>query len=158
IFELTAAIARRRGAHEAGVENYQRAVQLDPRNFFTLQQLGISYNLLRRYPEYLVTIDPALSIKPDAAETKAPHSLCLLDWKADTQTLHATIDEIRNQRPDAVKSVADLWFICALAERDKAAAEMALTALGDATFGDNQSQFGAGFGRGLIARMIKDEK
>ena len=34
---------------------------------------------------------------------------------------------------------------------------MALTALGDATFGDNQTQFGAAFGRGLLARMMKDE-
>src|SRR5438034_2187437 len=40
IFELTAAIARRRGAHEAGVRNFQRAAELDPRNFFTLKQLA----------------------------------------------------------------------------------------------------------------------
>ncbi|HKR53911.1 MAG TPA: adenylate/guanylate cyclase domain-containing protein, partial [Chthoniobacterales bacterium] len=32
IYELTAAIARRRGAHEDGVRNYQRAIELDPRN------------------------------------------------------------------------------------------------------------------------------
>ena len=57
----------------------------------------------------------------------------------------------------AVKRVADLWFLCALAERDATAADMALTALGDATFGDNQTQFGAAFGRGLLARMMKDE-
>ena len=30
------------------------------------------------------------------------------------------IDEIRAKQPEAVKSVADLWFICALAERDAA--------------------------------------
>ena len=59
--------------------------------------------------------------------------------------------------PEAVKSVADVWFICALAERDAAAAEMALSALGDATFGDNSTQFNAAFGRGLLARMMKDE-
>src|SRR5712671_2572661 len=70
IFELTAAIARRRGAHEEGVRNYQRAMELDPRNFFKLQQLAISYNLLRRYPEQIATIDRALSIKPDDPEMK----------------------------------------------------------------------------------------
>ena len=45
IFELTGFIARRRGAHDEGVRNLKRAVELDPRNFFTLQQLAISYEL-----------------------------------------------------------------------------------------------------------------
>ena len=157
IYELTAAIARRRGAHEAGLQNYQRAVELDPRNFFTLQQLAISYNLLRRYADVIATIDRALSIKPDDPETKVARALVYLDWKADTRPLHQTIDEIRAGNPKAIKSVADLWFICALAERDATAADSALNALGDATFGDNQTQFEAGFGRGLLARMIKDD-
>jgi tetratricopeptide (TPR) repeat protein len=34
---------------------------------------------------------------------------------------------------------------------------MALTTLGDATFGDGQTRFSAAFGRGLLARMMKDE-
>ena len=156
IFELTAAIARRRGAHEEGVRNYQRAMELDPRNFFTLQQLAISYDLLRRYPEQIATIDRALSIKPDDPETKAARGLAYLDWKADTRPLHQTIDEIRAKNPGAIQGVADLWFICALAERDATAGEMALTALGDATFGDSQTQFDAAFGRALLARVMKD--
>ena len=32
-----------------------------------------------------------------------------------------------------------------------------LAALGDATFGDNSTQFSAAFGRGLLGRMMKDE-
>ena len=157
IFELTAAIARRRGAHEAGVRNFQRAAELDPRNFFTLQQLAISYNLLRRYPDCIATIDRALSIKPDDAETKAGRALVFLDWKGDTRPLHQTIDEIRAKNPEAVNSVADVWFLCALADRDAAAADTALNALADATFGDDQVQFDAAFGRGLLGRMLKDE-
>jgi tetratricopeptide (TPR) repeat protein len=50
-----------------------------------------------------------------------------------------------------------VWFLCALADRDASGAETALNALGDATFGDDQVQFGAGFGRGLLGRMLKDE-
>ena len=157
IFELTGFIARRRGAHEDGVRNLQRAAELDPRNFFTLQQLSISYNLLRRYPEYIATLDRALSIKPDDPETNAARGLAFLDWKADTRPLHQAIDELRAKQPEAVKSVADLWFICALGERDAASAELALTALGDGQFGDNQTQLTPAFGRGLLARMMKDE-
>src|SRR5438874_3880367 len=155
IFELTGYIARRRGAHDEGVRNLQRAAELDPRNFFTLQQLALSYQAMRRYAEEIAIEDRALSIKPDDPETKAGRALSLLDWKADTRSLHQTIDEIRGKNPEAIKSVADVWFICALAERDAAEAEMALTALGDATFGDNSTQFSTVFGRGLLARMIK---
>jgi TolB-like protein/class 3 adenylate cyclase/Tfp pilus assembly protein PilF len=157
IFELTGYIARRRGAREEGVRNLQRAVELDPRNFFTLQQLSISYHALRRYDQEIATLDRGLSIKPDDAEIKAGRALAFLDWKADTRPLHQAIDEIRAKTPEAVKSVADVWFGCALAERDAAAADTALSALGDATFGDNQTQFSAEFGRGLLGRMLKDE-
>jgi TolB-like protein/class 3 adenylate cyclase/Tfp pilus assembly protein PilF len=157
VFELTGFIARRRGAWDEALRSLKRAVELDPRNFFTLQQLALCYKSLRRYAEEIATEDRVLSIKPDDAETKAARSLSLLDWKADTRPLHQTIDEIRSKQPEAIKSVADLWFLCALAERDAAAADMALSALGEATFGDDQPQFSVAFGRGLIARMAKDE-
>jgi TolB-like protein/class 3 adenylate cyclase/Tfp pilus assembly protein PilF len=157
IFELTGFIARRRGAHDEGVRNLERAVALDPRNFYTLQQLAISYHVLRRFADEIAILDRGLSIKPDDAETKAGRALAFFDWKGDTRPLRQMIDEIRAKSPDAVKSVADVWFLCALADRDAAAADTALNALADATFGDDQTQFGAGFGRGLLGRMLKDE-
>jgi TolB-like protein/class 3 adenylate cyclase/Tfp pilus assembly protein PilF len=158
IFELTGYIARRRGAHEEGLRNLQRAVELDPRNSFTLQQLALSYRILRRHTDEIATDDRILSIKPADPETKANRALAWLDWKADTRPLHQTIDEIRTKNPEAVKSVADVWFICALAERDAVAAEQALAALGDVTFSEGASvQFSAAFCRGLVARMMKDE-
>ena len=45
LFELTGYILRRRGQQEEGLQNLQRAVELDPRNFFTLQQIALSYQL-----------------------------------------------------------------------------------------------------------------
>ena len=157
VFELTGFIARRRGADDEGLRNLERAMGLDPRNFFTLQQLAISYAILRRFADEIAILDRALSIKPDDAETKAGRALVFLDWKGDTRPLHQTIDEIRAKNPEAVNSVADVWFLCALADRDAAAADTALNALADATFGDDQVQFGAAFGRGLLGRMLKDE-
>ena len=46
LFELTGYILRRRGQQEEGLQNLQRAVELDPRNFFTLQQIALSYSNL----------------------------------------------------------------------------------------------------------------
>src|SRR5439155_12141951 len=40
LFEFTGYVLRRRGQSEGGLENLQRAVELDPRNFFTLQQIA----------------------------------------------------------------------------------------------------------------------
>src|SRR6059058_5960589 len=157
VFELTGYIARRRGHQEEGLRNLQRAVELDPRNFFTLQQIALSYVSLRRYSDQAAVLDRALSIKPDDVETKVVRALIPLDWKADTRPLHQTLDEIRRSDPEAIKSVADTWFLCALAERDGAAAESALVALGDNFFGNDAIQLRRDFSEGLIARMTKNE-
>jgi hypothetical protein len=81
-----------------------------------------------------------------------------LFWKADTRPLHQTIDSIRAQGAGAVASAADVWFLCALAERDPAAAERALVALGDNPWwGESGIRLGRNFGEGLLARMTNDE-
>src|SRR5207248_3483270 len=131
LFELTGYILQRRGQPEEGLRNLQRAVELDPRNFFTLQQIALSYQSLRRYAEAIAALDRALAIEPDNVETRADRALVYLFWKADTRPLHQTIDAILAQGPGAIVRAAVIWFACALAERDPAAAERALVALGD---------------------------
>jgi TolB-like protein/class 3 adenylate cyclase len=157
VFELTGYIARRRGQQEEGLRNLQRAVELDPRNFFTLQQIALSYLNLRRYADEAAVLDRALAIKPDDVETRTTRALIDLDQKANTQPLHRTLDEIRSESPDAMKVVADTWLTCALAERDAAAAQAALAALADNFFGNDAVHLYRGFGEGLIARMTNDE-
>src|SRR4029077_15244822 len=72
--------------------------------------------------------------------------------------LHQTIDAILAQGPSAIASAAATWFACALAERDPAAAERALVALGDnPCWGDGTIVLSRSFGEGLLARMTKDE-
>ena len=158
LFELTGYILRRRGQQEEGLQNLQRAVELDPRNFYTLQQIALSYQYLGRYAEAIAALDRALAIVPDNVETRANRGLFYLFWKADTRPLHQTIDAILAQGPGAIASAADIWFFCALAERDPAAAERALVALGDnPCWGEGAIILSRSFGEGLLARMTKDE-
>src|SRR5947208_1772506 len=159
LFELTGYILRRRGQQEEGLQNLQRAVELDPRNFYTLQQIGIGYQNLRRYAEAIAALDRALAIVPENVETRTNRELFYLCWKADTRPLRQTIDAILAQGPGAIASAADTWFFCALAERDPAAAERALVALGDNPWLSNESPIilSHSFGEGLLARMTKDE-
>ena len=82
-------------------------MELDPRNYFTLEQIALSYYGLRRYSEEAAILDRALAIKPDDVDTKVTRALISLEWKADTRPLHQTLDEIRTKDPEAMKSVAD---------------------------------------------------
>ena len=158
LFELTGYILRRRGQQEEGLQNLQRAVELDPRNFYTLQQIALSYQFLGRYAEAIAALDRALAIVPDNVETRATREQFYLCWKADTRPLHQTIDAILAQGPGAIASAADIWFFCALAERDPAAAERALVALGDnPCWNESAINLSRSFGEGLLARMTKDE-
>src|SRR5262249_36678223 len=129
--DLTGYSLRRRRQQEEGLRNLERAVELDPRNFYPLQQIALSYQFLGRYADAIAALDRASAIMPNNVETRANRGLWYMCWKGDTQQLRQTIDAILAQGSAAIASAADIWFFCALAERDAAAAERALVALGD---------------------------
>ena len=155
--ELIGYIVRRQGKHEEAVKYLQRALELDPRNFFILEQIALSFQLLHRYSEMAAMLDRGLAIKPGDLEIRATRGSVDLDWKADTRLLHQTIESTLATDPEAIKNVADTWFQCAIAERDPAAAERALVALGQNNLGNDAVYLGHEFATGLIARMMKDE-
>jgi tetratricopeptide (TPR) repeat protein len=158
LFELTGYILRRRGQQEEGLQNLQRAVELDPRNFFTLQQIALSYQFLGRYAEAIAAFDRASAIVPDNVETRTARGEFYVFWKADTRPLRRAINAILAQGSGAIASAADVWFFCALSERDPAAAERALVALGDnVCWNEGAINLSRSFGEGLMARMTKDE-
>jgi TolB-like protein/class 3 adenylate cyclase/cytochrome c-type biogenesis protein CcmH/NrfG len=157
VFELTAYIMRRQGKYEEGLRNLQRALQLDPLNLNTVQQIALAYQTARRFPEAAAMWDRALAMKPEQIETKVWRAQVELDWKGDTRPLHQTIDQIRHQEPAAIQRIANSMFLCALAERDVAAAQTALQTLGNNPFGYDQMLFGPKMNEGLIARLANDQ-
>jgi tetratricopeptide (TPR) repeat protein len=70
LFEVIGYIFRRLGQQEEGLRNLQRALELDPRNFFTLEQIALSYQQLGRYADAIAALDRALSIVPDYIDTR----------------------------------------------------------------------------------------
>jgi serine/threonine protein kinase/tetratricopeptide (TPR) repeat protein len=156
VFELKGYIERRRGKQQEALQSLERAMDLDPRNFFTLQQVAASYDLLQRYADEATMLERALAIKPDDLDTKVARALMEVDWKADTRPLHRLIDEIRAKNSADVENVADSWLICALAERDATAAKTALNASGENPLSDDVIQFNRPFVEGVIARMTND--
>jgi serine/threonine-protein kinase len=158
VFELKGYIQRRQGKQEEAVRSLERAIELDPRNIFTLQQIGLSYHHLRRYAEEKSVLDRALAIQPKDIDTKVARAFVEFHWKADARPLHQMLDSIRATNPAATQSIADGWLICALAERDPVAAKNAAIAAGaNPPFTDEAVNFSRPFVEGVVARMTKDE-
>jgi TolB-like protein/Tfp pilus assembly protein PilF len=161
IFELTGLIQRRQGRWEESTRNLERAVELNPRDIGTLV-LGVASNywFLRRYAEAKPWLARALAFEPNNAFTKVWLAYVDFTWKADTRPLHQTIDSIRATNPAAVPSIAGFWLVCALGERDAAAAKDALIGFGEESisFAVENVRFNRPFAEGVIARMTKDDE
>jgi serine/threonine protein kinase/tetratricopeptide (TPR) repeat protein len=159
VFELEGYIQRRQGRWEEAIRNLERAADLDPHNVFTLEQLALSYQLLRRYAKTESSLDRILSIEPNNLEIKAARAFVQLDWKAETRPLHQLIDEVRATNSGATQSIANYWLFCALAERNAAGAKDALIASGEnpITLANENVVFSRSFVEGLIARLTNDD-
>src|SRR5262249_7088322 len=156
--QMTGFILRRQNKVEEGIRALQQAVALDPRNPFTLSQLAISYNQLRRYPEGKATYQRVLEITPD--DVGAGSYLAFTDflWRGDTAPFYQFIDRLRVERPASVADAAGNWFDCALAEHDWTAAEHALTAAGNSPMWvDGPILLRRQFFEGLLARAMHDD-
>ncbi len=158
VFALKGYIQRRQGNWEESTRNLEQALDLDPRDFYTLQQIAISYGLLRRYTEEKSVLDRALSVAPDDVDTKVARASVEFHWKADPKSLHETIDSIRVTKPAILPNIANDWLSCALAERDVAAAKDALNAFGEVPLTDYAVHLNRPLIEGVIARMANDDK
>jgi serine/threonine protein kinase len=158
VFELKGYIQRRQGKQQEAVRSLERAIDLDPRNSFTLQQIALSYRHLRRFAEQKSILDRALAIEPNDLDIKLERAAVDYHWKADSRPLHQMVDSIRATNPAATRDIADYWLIYALAERDAVAAKNAVIAGGeDPPFTDEAVTFSRLFMEGVIARMTKDD-
>jgi len=159
VFSVKGSIQRRQGHWEESTRNFQRAIELDPRNWWRLRELGRTYGCLRRYAEQKSMFDRAVALEPNNLDLNAEREAVELDWKADPRPLHRLLDSIRATNPRAMANI-DIAFwrlTCALAERDAAAAREVLSGLGEETFDYGVVHFTPTFMEGLIARMANDE-
>jgi TolB-like protein/Tfp pilus assembly protein PilF/predicted Ser/Thr protein kinase len=158
LFELKGYVERRRsgGDQEEALRNFEKALDLDPRNVLILHQTASSCSHARRYAEEEAVLDRLLAIEPNDADTQVWRAFVEFDWKADTRSLHQVIDEIRVKNPAALQRVGDSWFYCALAERDAAAAANAIAALGENRVGNEVATYSPLYLEGLVARTTGD--
>ena len=85
------------------MRSLERAIDLDPRNSATLQQIALSYRHLRRFAEEKSVLDRALAIDPNDLDIKLERAALEFYWKADTRPLHQMLDSIRATNPAATR-------------------------------------------------------
>ena len=129
-FLLTGYIDRREGRWDKATHNMERAVELDPQNFFTLQQIALTYTALRRYADAAAILDRAVALAPKDVSVRVQRAEVDIEWRADTKPLQSTIQAIIANEPTAIELVVDHWLVLALWERDSSAAGRALSLLG----------------------------
>ena len=157
VFRMMGYIQRRQGRWQESTLNLERSGDLDPRNTETLQQIALSYGVLRRYAEEKSVLDRALAIEPTDISTKVALAAVQFHWKADTGPLHQTIDSLVDVNAGACSSAADEALSCGLAERDVSATKNVLNTIGDTPLTDYSVHLNRLLIEGLIARMMKND-
>jgi len=155
-FELLGFIDRRQGRWDESTKNLEHAIELDPRNFYTLQQISLSYQELRRFHDMAAVLDRAHEIVPNDVDTRVARALVDLRWRADTRPLHAMVDTVLAENPAIASTLADTWLTLALCEHDFQTASRALAALGNNPIQIDAVHLSPAFARGLIARAQGD--
>jgi TolB-like protein/class 3 adenylate cyclase len=156
-FLLAAYIDRRQGRWEESTRNFEHASGLDSRNAVILQQLSLNYENLRRYADMAAILDRALMLSPKDVALRVQRAAVALSWHADPKPLHATIQTILAENPNAAPILADQWLPLALYERDPAAAERALAAMPPGGCHDSGIPFSNTWCEGLVAHMRGDQ-
>ena len=101
IAALTGYIDRRQGRWAESTVNLERAIDLDPRNWFTLSEIAVNYSRLRRYARANAVLERAAAIVPKDVLFRVNLGWISSDWKADLRPLHATIQAILVEDPAA---------------------------------------------------------
>ncbi len=156
IFELTGYIDRRQNLWKESARSLQRALQLDPRNFFLLQQIAYSYQEFRQFGAMAAALDRALALVPADLDTRVTRALVDLEWRADTRPLHQIIQALLAENPAWASDLGDQWLYVSLCERNTAEASRAVAVIpptGTAT----DLNFPRTWCEGLAARARGDE-
>ncbi len=98
VYQLMGRIQSRQGRPAESERNLERAVELDPGDFETLQQIAINYDFLLRDPNGNLVVDPPLGVSPNYVEATAVRPFLDLDWKANSWPVHQMHDEVPARR------------------------------------------------------------
>jgi serine/threonine-protein kinase len=154
VFEYTGYIDRRQGHWAEATKNLERALELDPRNFFTLAQVALLYHWQHRYADEAQTYDRALKIVPGHPLTRMLRAALVADWKADIRPYQQTLTAVIAEDPGVASDVDDPnYSIC---ERTPAAAARTLANYPREGAVYNGTNFPRAYWEGVVALSQKN--
>jgi TolB-like protein/class 3 adenylate cyclase/Tfp pilus assembly protein PilF len=149
VFEYTGYIDRRQGRWDDATRNLERALELDPRNFFTLAQVALLYHWQHRYADEARTHDRALKIVPGHPVTRMLRAAVAADWRADIKPYQETLAAVIAEEPGVASDVDDPNY--SLCERTAAAAARTLANYPREGAVYNGATFPHGYWEGVVA-------
>jgi eukaryotic-like serine/threonine-protein kinase len=165
IFYWMALIDRRQGRWNESVRNFEKAMELDPRQTVYLRNTAQIYELQRRFAEAAALLDRVLQLMPqdhaadeyDKREVQVERASIDLAWRADPRPLHVAIEAIVTEKPAAATEFPYEWFNLALCEHDPVTANRALAAMKPGALGSGSGEsFPRAWFEGLAARAGGD--
>jgi tetratricopeptide (TPR) repeat protein len=161
IFEWSGFIDRRQNRWHDAVRNFERAIELDPRNVKILTSAAVTYDIMRDYGQARETSNRLITLEPNNIHAQVLRARIDFDERADTRPLHAVIEKILRDDPASAGNLVGWRFYLALYDRDFASADRALGPLTENKYTSfrvrtDAMYFSRAYAEGLLARIKGD--
>src|SRR5437762_489698 len=123
IFERSGYIDRRQNRWHDAVRNFERAIELDPRNVNILTSAAVTYDLMRDYGQARETSDRLITLEPNNIHARVLRARIDFDERADTRPLHALVEKILTDEPASAATLVGWRLYLGLYERHLASGD-----------------------------------
>ncbi|MGZ5002154.1 MAG: FlgO family outer membrane protein [Chthoniobacterales bacterium] len=158
LYNILAAVYRRQGRWDEALNRYERAIELDPRNFVIAEEAAFTYLGVGKSDKGEKLLKRAVELSPKDYFARVAVAQIPYFFQADLGPLRKQLDKFREEGTEATSNGAEEFVDCALAERDQAAAEQALTYVPEEGVVNDLENFliPRGWFVGLVARTFGD--
>nr|WP_199038991.1 winged helix-turn-helix domain-containing protein [Dyella sp. ASV24] len=122
---LIAAIARRQGRWEEAVTRFRAATVLDPHSEYAFNQLGVTYQSMRRYAEADQAYAAAFALSKNPLGERMAQVFNELVWKGDPAPMRATLAALKPGSDVYAANIMSMYFERELARDYVGAAKIA---------------------------------
>jgi TolB-like protein/class 3 adenylate cyclase/Flp pilus assembly protein TadD len=156
IYALTGFIDRRQGNWEEAIRNLEKAVELDPQNLLSLQQIAAGYPFLRRFDDEASALDRLLVLNPKDPGLRVSRAFVELERHANLEPYREAVRQILEKNPELAEDIASEWFAVSWYDRNGAEATRATAAIPASGGGTNAIRYPKAWYEGLAARLRQD--
>jgi tetratricopeptide (TPR) repeat protein len=159
VYWITGLVDRRQGRWTEAVRNFDRAVELDPRNPEFLFEAARNYSVLRRYSESSELFGRMIAVAPHTWDPPVARAGLAFLERADVRPLRNELSAVLAKHPEAEKDPlwAESLFHCAMVERNSVAVSRAIDCMpAEGLLADNIIKWPREFFAAVAARAFND--